>query len=198
MMIKQRIESFLVSRVMDVAAWKWWLAGIVAFVGQQFTMEWLNHLYSMTKHPVSFFEGQTTFSGEAIKGHYAVLQEKDTLTDFINVQLYDYLYMVTVVLAFVLVCMAIYRSLPNRAWLKSLAVWMLIITPLAAVFDALENAVSFVMLANPGDFSNGLAYPYSTFAVVKFALFTLFYSWAIVGGLICLGAYLKAMFSRPA
>jgi len=195
-MIRQNIEQFLTSTAMSVAAWKWWLAGTLAFVGQQLTMGWLNRLYAMTEYPVTFFEGQTTFDGEVIKGHYAVLQEKGTFTDFINVQLYDYLYMATVIAAFALVCIAIYRCLPDRAWLKSLALWMLIITPFAAVFDALENAVSFVMLANPINFPNWLAYPYSTFAVIKFALFTLFYAWAVVGGLICLGSYLKRVFSR--
>ena len=37
-----------------------------------------------------------------------------------------------------------------------------------AAFDALENLVSFVMLADPQGFADGLALPYSTFAVAKF------------------------------
>ena len=195
-MIMQRIEQFLLSTAMNTAAWKWWLSGIIAFVIQQLTMGWLNTLYAATKYPVSFFEGQTTFNGELIKSHYAALQQEGTFGDFIQVQLYDYLYMVTVFVAFALVCIAIYRSLPNKPWLKSLAKWMLIITPLAAIFDALENAVSFVMLANPSDFANWLAYPYSAFAVIKFTLFTLFLVWALVGSVICLGSYVSQKVSR--
>ena len=195
-MIKQAIEQFLSSTAMNTAAWKWWLYGILALVIQQLSMGWLNTLYDATKYPVSFFEGQTTFSGEVVKSHYAFLQREGTLGDFIHVQLYDYLYMLTMFVAFVLVCTAIYRSIPNKPWLKFLAKWMLIITPLAAVFDALENAVSFVMLANPTGFANWLAYPYSAFAVIKFTLFTLFLLWALLGSVICLGGFIARKFSN--
>lgn len=37
-----------------------------------------------------------------------------------------------------------------------------------ASFDAIENLISFAMLAAPSDFSDALAYPYSTAAAIKF------------------------------
>jgi hypothetical protein len=54
------------------------------------------------------------------------------------------------------------------------------IAPLAAVADLAENLVSFVMLLQPQDFADFLVYPYSSFAVIKFALFALTYLWAAV------------------
>ena len=44
---------------------------------------------------------------------------------------------------------------------------------MGALSDAIENGWSFIMLANPTDFANWLAIPYSGFASLKFALITL-------------------------
>lgn len=44
---------------------------------------------------------------------------------------------------------------------------------LGATFDAIENLISFVMLANPQGFANWIALPYSGFSAAKFALITL-------------------------
>ncbi len=41
-----------------------------------------------------------------------------------------------------------------------------------AICDAVENLISFVMLANPQGFADWIAPPYSGFAVVKFAMIT--------------------------
>ncbi len=163
---------------------------------QQVTMAWLNRLYDAIEFPVSYMVGQTVFSGELIKSYYAVLLEKGTFESYINVQLVDYLFMVTVFMSHALVCIALYQSVPNKPWLKKLAWAMVILAPLAAVADAFENLVSFIMLANPDGFANWLAYPYSAFAVLKFALFTLFMVWAILATLICIGSRFRTVFSR--
>jgi hypothetical protein len=57
---------------------------------------------------------------------------------------------------------------------------MVFIAPMAAGFDALENLVSFFLLANPQDFADWLVYPYSSFAAIKFVIFGLTYCWALI------------------
>ena len=167
-----------------MSTWKWWLAAGTSMLIQQFTMGWLNRLYEATEFPVSYMVGQTAFSGELIKSYYSVLLGKGTFESYINVQLVDYLFMVTVFMSHALVCIALYLSVPNKSWLKKLAWAMVILTPLAAIADAFENLMSFFMLADPAGFADWLAYPYSAFAVLKFALFMV---WAIVAILLCVG-----------
>ena len=195
-MIRRKLSTLRNNIAPMVSTWKWWMAGGFAVLIQQLTMGWLNGLYEATEFPVSYMVGQTAFSGELIKSYYAVLLEKGTFESYINVQLVDYLFMVTVFMSHALVCIAIYLSVPNKPWLKSLAWTMVILTPLAAVADAFENLVSFFMLADPDGFANWLAYPYSAFAVLKFALFTLFMVWTTSAILICIGSRFGALFNR--
>src|SRR5690606_20582685 len=106
-------------------------------------------LYTLSQFPVPFFIGQTTFDAVELKGYYAVLLEHGTFERYIGVQIADYAFMVTVFISFFALMAAIYRSMPKHKGLQTFARAMLVIAPLAAVFDAIENAVSFIMLANP-------------------------------------------------
>ena len=56
-----------------------------------------------------------------------------------------------------------------------------LISAIAPIADQLENLVSYVMLANPRDFADSLAYIYSSFAAIKFAFFVFAYVTAPVG-----------------
>lgn len=161
------------------SALQWWGFAIVLTFISQAAQYGLRELYQQTRFPVSFFVGQTTFNAAELKGYFQVLIELGTLDQFINVQIVDYAYMVTVFVSFFALTAAIYRSLGDNTSMKNIAQAMLVIAPLAAVFDALENAVSFILLANPLDFDDWLVYPYSSFAVLKFAVYGLTYLWVI-------------------
>ena len=165
---------------------QWWGIAVVLVVVRQITQVWLDGLYVDSQFPVPFYIGQTTFNAEELKGYYAVLISKGTLDKYFWVQIADYLFMVTVFGSFFALMTAVYRSLPNVKWLKNLAWAMIFIAPTAALFDALENLVSFLFIANPQGFADWLVYPYSSFAVIKFAIFILAYLWAIAGLLISL------------
>jgi hypothetical protein len=173
---------------------QWWCIAIVLVVIRQFTQVWLDGLYVDSQFPVPFYIGQTTFNAEELKGYYAVLISKGTLDKYFWVQMADYLFMVTVFVSFFALMTAVYRSLPNVKWLKDLAWVMVLIAPTAALFDAVENLVSFFFIANPQGFSDWLVYPYSSFAVIKFAIFILAYLWAIVGLLISVIGFLVRRF----
>ena len=56
---------------------------------------------------------------------------------------------------------------------RRIGIWAGFLVLLGAMCDAIENGWSFVMLANPTDFADWLAFPYSGFASVKFALIAL-------------------------
>lgn len=154
-----------------------WILGIAMMIIQYMFMEYLEKIYDATGFPVSYMVGQTAFNGKLIKSYYAALLENGTLDDYYFVQIVDYLFMVTVFFSHLFICAAIYRSLHLIKWLKKTGLVMLVVTPLAAVFDGLENLVSFIMLAEPLSFPNWLAYPYSSFAVIKFSLFSVYMLW---------------------
>ena len=173
---------------------QWWGIAIALLTIRQFTQIWLDGLYVDSQFPVPFYIGQTTFNAEELKGYYAVLVSKGTLDNYFWVQMADYLFMVTVFVSFFALMTAVYRSLPNAKWLKDLAWVMVLIAPTSALFDAVENLVSFFFIANPQGFADWLVYPYSSFAVIKFTIFILAYLWAIAGLLISMIGFLVKRF----
>lgn len=185
-MLKQRTSS-IVSRF---SALQWWAIAVVLLIIRQFALNWLDGLYAQSLFPVSFFVGQTTFDADKVKSYYAVLLELGTMSRYFWVQIVDYVFMLTVFTSFFALMAAVYRSLPDVAFLKKIGWAMIFIAPMAAVFDALENFVSFFMIANPTDFADWLVYPYSSFAVIKFAIFGLAYLWAIAAVVISIGTFL--------
>ena len=173
---------------------QWWGIAIALLTIRQFTQIWLDGLYVDSQFPVPFYIGQTTFNAEELKGYYAVLVSKGTLDNYFWVQMADYLFMVTVFVSFFALMTAVYRSLPNAKWLKDLTWVMVLIAPTSALFDAVENLVSFFFIANPQGFADWLVYPYSSFAVIKFTIFILAYLWAIAGLLISMIGFLVKRF----
>lgn len=162
----------------------WLIIAVTSTVLSQVAMVYLGLLYEQTQFPVPFWQGQTTFNAPQLKQYFHVLIELNTLERFYQVQLWDYLYMLTVLLSFGSLVVAIHCFLPNLAWLKRCSASMLFIAPSAALFDALENAVSFVMLQQPLHFSDGWVYPYSGLAVAKFAVYGITYLWVILALLV--------------
>ena len=170
-------ENKLKDRLLSLSTAWLWVIGIAMTICQYLMMGYLNVLYDATEFPVSYMVGQTAFDGDVIKGYYSVLKEKSTFDDYCFVQIVDYLFMLIVFFSHLFVCLAIYKILPAIKWLQTTGIAMIIVTPMAAIFDAIENLISFVMLANPENFANWLAIPYSSFAVAKFFVFTLFMVW---------------------
>ena len=166
---------------------QWWLMTFALYALSQVTLHWLDSWYAASQFPVPFFEGQTTFNAEHYKSYLAVMEDKGTLGTFFTTQIIDYAYLITIALSFGALAIAIFRSLPNIRWLKTTAKILGIISVQAATFDALENAVSFIFIANPQDFADWLIYPYSSFAVAKFACYVVTYFWAPIAVIIILG-----------
>jgi hypothetical protein len=130
--------------------------------------------FARTKYPVSLLEGQLAFSGAAIKSHYASLQAQGTFDQFVLTQIIDFAWIIGLMLTLFFSHLVLARSQPPKSKWCQLALRLAVLAPIIAASDAFENMVSFVMLANPKDFSDWLAILYSSFAAIK-------WSWATIG-----------------
>lgn len=148
----------------------------------QWTKGLLDASYAASGHPVDYMTGQTSFSGEVIKGYYAAMSQAGTLDVYVTTQMIDFAFILGFVGIGLLICTLIARlgradSIARKAGLFAGAFIVL-----GALCDMIENAWSFVMLANPSGFADWLALPYSSFAVLKFGCITL----GMVCGVACI------------
>ena len=161
----------------------WYGLSVLAYGASTAAGMVLNASYSESRFPVPYYVGQTTFDAAVTKSHYAQLIEMGTLDIFVRTQLIDFAYMITMFVTLLMFGGAAARLLKwrfNTHWLTGIALGVMWLTSLGPIFDALENAVSFVMLADPLGFPDWLIYPYSSFAVVKFALIGFGHVWAVL------------------
>lgn len=134
----------------------------------------LNNLYTASNFPVPYAEGQTSFSGTQVKEWYGVMTEAGTLDTYLGTQLFDYVFIAAMMTFGFLASSLITRltSGPGRAAsiTNRIARCARLLIPAGAAFDAIENLLSFPMLAQPAAFNDAWAIAHSSAAVVKFAL----------------------------
>ena len=130
--------------------------------------------FAKTNYPVSLLEGQLAFSGTTIKSHYATLLAQGSFDRFVLTQVIDFAWIVGLMLTLFFAHVAIARGQPAGSTWRQLALRLAVLAPLIAASDALENVVSFVMLADPEEFPDWLAVLYSGLAAIK-------WSWAVIG-----------------
>lgn len=133
----------------------------------------LDRSYAASGHPVDYATGQTTFDGGAIKDYYAQMQTKGTLDVYVTTQLIDFGFILGMILIAMFVFTLIARLGRDGSFARKTGLLAGLSVIAGALCDAVENGISFIMLANPAGFADWLALPYSTFASVKFALITL-------------------------
>lgn len=145
-----------------------------------FSMGWfqwakskLDASYAASQHPVDYMTGQTSFSGETIKEYYATMGEAGTLDVYVRTQMIDFLFILGFIGIGFFVCTLFARLGRPKSLGRKLGTIAGLAVIAGALSDMIENAWSFVMLANPSDFTDWLAIPYSTFAVLKFGLIAL-------------------------
>lgn len=155
----------------------------------------LQNRYDATGYPVTFFEGQTTFSGTAVKGHWAELAQLGTLEAFAQVQQFDFIFMACVAAFGVLGGLLIVRLTSGRLG-RTIGYTTVVAAITGALSDALENVVSFVMLADPTGFADALAITHSGFAVLKFAGMTVAMLAGTVGAVIVIMQLVRSNRSR--
>lgn len=141
-----------------------------SLVLQQLCLRWVNYSYVRSAHPVDYATGQTSFDAGLVKGWYGSMQDGGTLGVYVQTQVIDFAF----IAATILFGLAFGSFVRRIAVDHSIAAWggvlAMVCIPLAAGFDAVENMISFAMLANPLSFADWIVYPYSAAATVKFVL----------------------------
>lgn len=146
-----------------------------ALAFNSFSQDILNQAYAASKFPVPYYVGQLAFDGVQIKQYYAYMIEHGTLGVYVHTQIIDFAFILSTLLLHAVVLLILVRMQHRGGRLSKAALVLFLIAPLAPLFDALENLVSFIMLADPSGFSNPIALVYSSFSAIKFAVFALTY-----------------------
>lgn len=137
--------------------------------------------YIASQFPVPYYVAQLSFNPDQLKIWYAKLQELGTFDLYLQTQHIDSLFILSVLLLHCLVLVLISRLFAADSKGRKIMVVCALISAIAPINDQLENAVSYIMLANPSNFADGLAYLYSGFAATKFAFFVFAYVAAPLG-----------------
>lgn len=133
----------------------------------------LDASYLASQHPVDFVTGQTGFSASLVKSYYAQMSEAGTLGIYFKTQLIDFGFIAMMALTGLMLGTLIARLGVAGGFGRKLGFAAALCVMTGAGFDAMENFTSFVMLADPADFADWIAMPYSAFAVAKFGFIIL-------------------------
>lgn len=186
----------MIRRLDNQPATVWLAVGtLVAVAFNTFATQILNASYAKSLFPVPYFEAQLSFDAAKLKAWYAYLVDHGTLGTYVQTQHIDFVFIVSVLMLHGLALLLISRLFDEGSRLRRWMVVAALLSVLAPLFDALENLVSYVMLANPTDFAEGWAMVYSSFAASKFAMFSFAYVAAALGtvlGLVLRGKALLA------
>ncbi|UYV35951.1 hypothetical protein N4R57_12940 [Rhodobacteraceae bacterium D3-12] len=148
-------------------------ATLAAFGAFQVVKGRLDASYAASRHPVDYATGQLAFDAEKIEGFYGVMQEAGTLEVYWRTQIIDFGFIATVMVLALLLGTLVARLSGAGHWGRRVGVWAAVTGMAGAAMDAVENLLSFAMLARPDAISQTLAMTYSSAAAVKFALLTL-------------------------
>lgn len=154
---------------------------VLAFAFNSWASKTLTASYVASKFPVPYFVAQLSFSPEKLKAWYSTLIELGTFDVYVKTQHIDSLFIVSVLMLHGFALVLISRMFAANSKGRKIMVVCAMISAIAPICDQLENLVSYVMLANPTSFADGLAYIYSSFAATKFAFFVFAYIVAPLG-----------------
>jgi hypothetical protein len=144
-----------------------------AFAMFQIVKGQLDALYADSQYPVDYATGQLSFSAEALSGYYTHMQEAGTLGVYWQTQFFDFLFIASVILFGIMLSATVLRFADDTRVGRPAAYMIGIAAVGGAVCDAIENLLSFALLAQTPELSNGFAIFYSSFAAIKFGLLTL-------------------------
>ena len=155
-------------------------ATVASVVLQNVVQAILNGFYARSGYPVPYYVGQTSFDAANLESWYGTMDAAGTLGIYWQTQFVDFGFVAATALLHFFALVLVARLLPDGRW-RRLGLALVVVGLSAPAFDALENLVSFIALANPTVVSPIVAVVYSTFAVLKFAGFFAVYLWVPVG-----------------
>ena len=163
---------------------------LVALMGNVWATRLLDTAYAASRFPVPYWQAQLSFDHLKLKGWYEFLIKHQTFDLYIHTQLVDFIFIVSVLILHTAALLALSRAVPASSNARRALIWAALISAIAPLADAVENGISFIMLANPAGFEPILAMAYSCAAAIKFGMFTFAYL-AAAGGLLA-GLYYLA------
>jgi hypothetical protein len=152
------------------------VALLVSYLFYFYASSTLTQSYQDSLFPVPYYEAQMSFDADKIKGWYAFLIEHNTFDKYLYTQHIDFIFMVSVLLLHFFALLLVSRLFPSTSRWRTGMIVCAIASSLAPIADALENLVSYIMLADPLQFPAYLVYIYSSFAVLKFSMFVFAYA----------------------
>jgi hypothetical protein len=162
---------------------------LVALIGNFWATRLLDIAYAASRFPVPYWQAQLSFDHFKLKGWYDFLIKNETLDLYIHTQFIDFIFIVSVLILHTAALLALSRAVPAPSTARRAFIWAALLSAIAPLADAVENGISFIMLANPAGFEPLLAIAYSTVAAIKFGMFTFAYL-AAAGGVVAALYYL--------
>lgn len=162
---------------------------LVALIGNVWATKLLDTAYAASKFPVPYWQAQLSFDHFKLKGWYEFLIKNETLDLYIHTQFIDFIFIASVLILHMAALLALSRSVPAPSTARRALIWAALLSAIAPLADAVENGISFIMLANPAGFEPLLAIAYSSVAAIKFGMFTFAYL-AAAGGVVAALYYL--------
>lgn len=162
---------------------------LMAFAFNYWASTTLTASYIESRFPVPYYVAQLSFNPEQLKAWYSTLQTMGTFDVYVLTQHIDSLFILSTLLLHCFALVLISRLFAAASKGRKTMVVCALLSAIAPISDQLENLVSYVMLANPANFADELAYIYSSFAAIKFAFFVFAYIVAplgLIAGLISL------------
>ncbi len=154
---------------------------LVAFIGNLWATQVLDAAYAASRFPVPYWQAQLSFDHLKLKGWYEFLINNETLDLYFKAQFIDFIFIASVLVLHMAALLALSRAVPANSNARVALIWAALISAIAPLADAVENGISFIMLANPAGFEPLLAIAYSCVAAVKFGMFTFAYLAAAAG-----------------
>ncbi|MHA2277962.1 MAG: hypothetical protein ACXAC2_19450 [Candidatus Kariarchaeaceae archaeon] len=144
---------------------------LLSFIAFMHANIWLGILFEKTGYPVPLLESQNRFSASGLKSDFAVLVENGTLNDYKIIQYLDLYIMITTAICFGTIALAMSRKISHDSPWRKRGFKLALLFPLSSVLDFVENIVLLIMLENPVEFPNWMAYLYSALALSKLMVF---------------------------
>lgn len=162
---------------------------LVALIGNVWATKLLDAAYAASKFPVPYWQAQLSFDHFKLKGWYGFLIKNETLGLYIHTQFIDFIFIASVLVLHMAALLALSRAVPAPSTARRALIWAALLSAIAPLADAVENGISFIMLANPAGFEPLLAMAYSSVAAIKFGMFTFAYL-AVAAGVVAALYYL--------
>ncbi len=168
---------------------------LLAFLANFWATNLLNTAYAASRFPVPYWQAQLSFDHLKLKGWFEFLIKNQTLDLYVQAQFIDFVFIASVLVLHMAALLSLSRAVPANSNARVALIWAALLSAIAPLADAVENGISFIMLANPTSFEPLLAITYSCAAAVKFGMFTFAYL-AAAAGLIAVLYYLAARARR--